>query len=240
MKNKNDKRLIWLILIVLSVNSILYLFLYYIDYDHKFNINSYNNEEKTKIAVLDSGYSSIEDKRIKIIKLDNAENEIDQLGHGTEVITIISELNPNAEIFSIKILDDAGSGNKGKIYKALKWCLKNKLDIINLSFSMPNDDKGIKEILKEIDKMGTIIVSSYDNENKVSYPANYDFVFGVKAHNRLLRKNEVFLKKGILLAYGGDNEEKTSKFNSYATARVTAFFSKRVKNKELIRRMINE
>lgn len=240
MKNKNDKRLVWLFLIVLSINLVLYLFLYHIDYDYKFNINSYNNEEKTKIAVLDSGYSSIENKSIKIIKLNNSENEIDRLGHGTEVITIISELNPNAEIFSIKILDDAGSGNKEKIYEALKWCLENKLDVVNLSFSMPNDDKGIKEILKEIDEMGTIIVSSYDNDNKISYPANYDFVFGVKAHNKLLRKNEVFFKKGILLAYGGDKEEKPCKFNSYASARVTAFFSQRVKNKDLIRRMMYE
>lgn len=104
---------------------------------------------------------------------------------------------------------------------------------------MQKNDKEIKEKLERIDLMGAIVICSYDNNNKISYPAQYEFVFGVKSHNKYLRRKEVFVQNRSLLAFGGDKGGHGS-YNSFATARVTAFFSQNVKEKYSVRRILHE
>lgn len=233
---KKSKYISMILIIIVIV--VYYLF-YYTDFKMVYRFNEEYCDNNIKIAVLDSGCSAIDSNYVKIINLNESDDGIDKLGHGSEIIGIISCLTKHAQIYSLKVLDDAGNGNRKKILKALDWCIKNKIDIINLSFSMQKDDKEIKEKLERIDLIGAIVICSYDNDNKISYPAQYEFVFGVKSHNKYLRRKEVFVQNRSLVAFGGDKRELGS-YNSFATARVTAFFSQNMKIKDSVRRILHE
>lgn len=217
--------------ITLIVMVVFYYMFYNINSEMVFTLNKVDSNKNIKIAVLDSGYNNMDNQNINIIKITPEDDGIDRLGHGSEIISIINNFTKNTKIYSLKVLDDSGNGNRSKILQAIDWCIENKINIVNLSFSMPNDDEDIKEKLKKLDLLGTIIICSHDNDGKSSYPAEYIFTFGVKAHNKFLRRKEVFIKENVILAYGGDKEENNGKYNSFATARVTAFFLQNTEKK---------
>ena len=57
----------------------------------------------------------------------------DRLGHGTAVAGAIREKVPQAELFAVKVFDRRLSCSLEAIFRALEWCLENKIDLINLS-----------------------------------------------------------------------------------------------------------
>lgn len=122
----------------------LFIFLVLIIINLKLKINNKNlmtfkinyKSNSAKIAVLDSGYEQNNDENIKIVKIFDYDDGIDRYGHGKKVIDIINKSNKSAQIYSIKVLDDVGKGNRKRILKALDWCYYNNIELINISFSM--------------------------------------------------------------------------------------------------------
>ncbi|WP_296143328.1 S8 family serine peptidase [uncultured Anaerococcus sp.] len=203
-----------------------------------FKINYKSNS--AKIAVLDSGYEQNNDENIKIVKIFDYDDGIDRYGHGKKVIDIINKSNKSAQIYSIKVLDDVGKGNRKRILKALDWCYYNNIELINISFSMSIDDKLIKDKIDQLSELGVVVICSYDNTNILSYPASYISTIGVTAHDKYFRKDDVFIYKDRMVAYGKDLENSPGYYNSYATARVTAFLSYNMDKIDEIRSKLNE
>lgn len=202
--------------------------------------SGYNKGENVKIAVLDSGVNANHQDLSENIKegYDFIQNKVgvsDDCGHGTWIAGIIgaSDNNigicgivPKADIYPLKVLDDQGRGKIKNVVNAINWCIQEDIDVVNISFSTKKDDENLKKVVEEAVKKGIIVVASYDNqENKNSYPAQYENVIGVKLGKKI---DKVYTKEGICYAPGcgvtttdrGGGYEKVEG-NSIATAYVT-------------------
>ena len=196
-----------------------------------------NQGNGVKIAVLDSGYSSeLSSHIVHTVPLFGNSGE-DDYGHGTNVINIITSYVANAEIYSLKVLDDRGVGNYESIISALDWCRVNDIDIVNMSFSTSNNSEELREKLRELHSLGIVLVASFDNIKNISYPAEYEYVIGVKSHD----SNSIRVQENCIYANGGGitNNQNIS-YNSYAAARVTAFIAQNFEDEKLMGRIICE
>ena len=151
------------------------------------------NQIFNRIAVIDTGCNSnykgkneicgysLLYKKGKVEKLSNYE---DKIGHGTAVLCIIDQLVNNSQIVAIKI-DESYCKKNGVskwLYIALKYIFENEcFDVINISLGCfeGENTKYIEDICNKINQKGTIIVSAFDNNGIMSYPALFNSVIGV-------------------------------------------------------------
>lgn len=106
---------------------------------------------------------------------------INTASHGTVCAGIIRKMTKEARIYSLKILDDTLCGSTVKLIKALEWCLRNDMHIINLSLGTTNskDFKAIQHYIKYLNQEGIIIVAALNNNCTYTIPASLPEVVGV-------------------------------------------------------------
>ena len=108
--------------------------------------------------------------------------------HGTTVAGIIRKYAPDAEFCSVRVFsDNLMKTTCGKLFAALKWCLKKNIPVINLSLGTvdPLDFKKIRRITDKLLRNGQIIVAACNRNGKYTMPAMYPGVIGVKTHKKL-------------------------------------------------------
>lgn len=158
--------------------------------------------KQVKIAVLDSGVNfNHPDFEGKIKNGFNAinpnEKPWDDNGHGTLVTGILAAQDnsfgiigiiPNANIFPVKVLDQFGEGEVSDVVKGIEWCIENKMNIINMSFSLNYDNPLLRKAVYQALDSGVIVVASARNgrDNNVGYPASYSGVFSIIAVDKKL------------------------------------------------------
>lgn len=224
--------------------------------------------EKIKIAIIDTGISPTSDAFCKIkkfytlksIKGNNfelSETEcIDVAGHGTIVANIINDINTNIDFFIFRI-DDSGSeiDEQGLCY-ILNYIFDSlEVNIINISLGVTylSDYDSLHKICLKLYQKGVIIVSAFDNDGAVSYPAALEEVIGVDINNKIKdRKSIQMVNNSIIDIYVPNiyyrtfwNSKKTIVAGtSFAAARVTGLLSLKYdiwlkeKNKRKIMRAI--
>ena len=148
-----------------------------------------------RVCVLDSGLdpTSSLGKEIKFtggyeIYLDNngeiafRNDAIDDIGHGTAVASKIKRLNHDVEIIPIKIVRNGLANSTDILITALSYIYENQYcDIVNISAGIISCDniKGLKDICQKLVEANMIIVSAFDSEGAVSYPAAFNCVIGI-------------------------------------------------------------
>ncbi len=137
--------------------------------------------EGVSIAILDSGIdiSRSEFKQIKFTFLNNCE---DRIGHGTAVASIIAKIAPKASLYFYNMFEKEENIIAETLIDVLKIIKQIKhFDIIHLScgISVCDDISGLYEICKKITDEGTVIISAFDNEGVISFPAAFNNVIGV-------------------------------------------------------------
>lgn len=194
-----------------------------------------NRGKNVKIAVLDSGFTPHESilnvkESISFVK---EEDEKDYSNHGTGVIGILGGnckfmcgICPDAEIYSLKILNRYGMGGIKQLSEALDWCLSRDIDIVNLSISSPKE-LGVNIVwkLKALQMKGVIVVVASGNSYaKVEYPAKYETTLAIGAYGRN-GKIARFSNKGeeIDFAAPGVNIFTCDNKNEYVFATGTSF-----------------
>jgi subtilisin family serine protease len=124
--------------------------------------------------------------------INPSELPVDDYGHGTLVCGVIAAQNndigivgiaPDVELYPIKVLDKYGEGNISVIANAVDWCVKNKIQIINMSFAIEEDKLLLRDAIMEAIDSGIIVVASGSNTygGEVGYPASYERVISVTA-----------------------------------------------------------
>lgn len=133
--------------------------------------------------------------------------------HGTVVAGIAAASGDNnqgivglswkVKIMPLRVLNNSGEGNVEDVIKAVDYAIKNKADVINLSFVGPNRSQLLLEALKEAWRQGLIIVAAAGNDAKNQgqdldssplYPICLDqgerenFIIGVTATNEIDKK----------------------------------------------------
>lgn len=154
-----------------------------------------------KIAIIDSGldlqhphfHSHIKKNLITGIYIrcsnyddtDYLENFDDNFGHGTACAGIVSKHVPEASLIIIKIFDNEGVVNEKALFSALKYCIINDVNIINISLGIQTATPPVKlkQLCDEAHENEIIIVAAEHNKRIESYPAYYPEVFGVAAGN---------------------------------------------------------
>lgn len=153
-----------------------------------------------KIEVLDSGVSYTDDINIQSsVNLVPGEEEVspmfvDANGHGTGIAGLIGAKDnndgikgvyPNAEIYSVKALDENLKSPLSRIVEGIYWGIENDMDIINMSFGTNVNTDVLHEAVKAAADAGIILIAAAGNteHQSVNYPAAYNEVIAVGSIN---------------------------------------------------------
>ncbi len=175
--------------------------------DYEWNIQAINaetlseeveNQDKVKIAILDSGVDRISNVDVAdSVCLVSEESQItpmfeDMTGHGTAIASIIAGdgedgirgINPNAEIYSVKVLDKNNTAPVSRIIEGIYWCIDNDIDIINMSFGTNRYSPALEQAVKAAYNSGILMIGAAgNNAGDVEYPAAFDEVMAVGSVN---------------------------------------------------------
>ncbi|MCR5797915.1 MAG: S8 family peptidase [Eubacterium sp.] len=157
--------------------------------------NSKSTKRKVKIAVIDSGVDAGNDIDLagSISLVPGEENMsplfMDGSGHGNSVAGLIAAkdngegitgINPNAEIYSIRVLDDNNESPVSRVVEGINYAIEQKVDIINMSFGMDSSSVLLQEAVQKAEKAGILVVAAAGNTgDNVQYPAAYSDVISV-------------------------------------------------------------
>jgi uncharacterized NAD-dependent epimerase/dehydratase family protein len=147
-----------------------------------------------KVAIVDSGIDP-HHPRIGRVKggvefAVNAQGKIirglgmalaDRAGHGTACAGIIHRKAPAAELYSVRIFDEALAADGKMLTAAIRWAIEQKMDVVNLSLGTTDTSfrDEIQQVCKEARKARVILVGAAHNEGLDSYPAILPEVIGV-------------------------------------------------------------
>lgn len=204
--------------------------------------------DKIKVEVLDSGVSFTDDIDIKErVNLIPGEEEVSPLyddgcGHGTAIAGVIgakdnddgiSGVNPNADIYSVKVLDSANQAPLSRVIDGIYWGIEHNMNIINMSLGTTVDSPALHNAVIAAKNAGILLVAAGGNEanTAVQYPAAYDEVIAVGATNAadeliseysLGTELEIVAPGDKIVATGLFDGELVTSGTSIATAQVTA------------------
>jgi len=174
------------------------------------------------IAVIDSGVSSTHhfDNCIlggaTIARCLNSEEILitpsifeDNLGHGTAVIDAINKACPNAYFYVIKIFSETLETTFDVLHAAIAHSLTYEdVDIIHVSAGvtyMDNYETFTATLNLAVSK-GITIISAFDNDGAVSYPAACEQVIGVDMYAATKNKNHlIYVENSIINVLAPDN-----------------------------------
>lgn len=154
------------------------------------------NQASVKIEILDSGISYTDDidvaERVNLIPGDDEVPVLydDANGHGTALGGIIAAkdngegitgINPNAEIYSVKVLDQNLETPLSRVIEGIYWGIENDVDIINMSFGTPVESEILRKAVQDAADAGILLVAAAGNtpEGGVQYPAAFPEVIAV-------------------------------------------------------------
>jgi len=213
-----------------------------------------------KIGIIDSGVdiahpklgNYVSEKLISGVQIArNAEGEIvhleeydDTIGHGTACTGIIRKFVGNAQLLVVKIFRDQGITDDKILIEAIKYCVAQQVDLINVSLGIQTDapDGELKKICDKAFNQGITIVAAEHNGGLESYPAHYPNVIGVmsgntkksQAHGFLPQSPVEFTAKGglqrVIWKSGGYN---ITSGTSYACPHLTGIIGQAMLEKGL-------
>ncbi|MFC5702668.1 PA14 domain-containing protein [Cohnella faecalis] len=153
-----------------------------------------------KIAVFDTGVADHEDLTILgKVNYTASSTASDLNGHGTHVAGIIAALDntigtvgaaPDVDLYSVKVLEDDGTGLYSYVIDGIDWAIDNDIDIINMSLTGTGNSLALEEACDTAFDNGILLFAAAGNESTNSsgddptrYPAGYDSVIAVANGN---------------------------------------------------------
>ena len=139
-----------------------------------------------KIALVDSGVDLELYEESVVEYVDFYEGKelpfvCDTNGHGTLCCSALLTMNPEAELFIIKVLNRQNKCSSERLLLALKYLLETDVNIINLSLSTDSleyTDK-YRSVISKLLKQGKIILAAVPNNRKFSVLANLNETIGI-------------------------------------------------------------
>lgn len=137
-----------------------------VDTDQTDGAEKASDTDRKTIALLDTGVGENPNVISRVSML--GDDPSDDNGHGTDMLNFILEENPNAEVLSVKVLDDQAYGTTSSVLAGLEYAEEQGVDIINLSMSaVKNADNSV--IARKIDELadsGVMVVAAAGNAGK--------------------------------------------------------------------------
>lgn len=149
-----------------------------------------------KIAVLDSGVDYGNDIDLaESVTLVPGEEEMNPLfmdgsGHGNSVAGLIAAtdneegitgINPNAQIYSIRVLDNHNRAPVSRVVEGIYMAIDQNVQIINMSFGVSEYSAALEQAVKDAEAAGILVIAAAGNTGKrgVQYPAAFEEVMAV-------------------------------------------------------------
>lgn len=149
-----------------------------------------------KVAVIDSGvdadHPSLDGKVDGYVSIGRSLDGLvydtaphrDVYGHGTACAGIIRSLAPECEIYSVRVLGPALSGNGHVFAAGLRWAIDNGMNVCNLSLGTTKGE--FAQTLHELADMAyfkrVALVTAANNLPQPSFPSVYASVIAVASH----------------------------------------------------------
>ena len=165
-----------------------------------------NKGTSIKIGIIDSGIDYLHQDLDGVYAggedfVENDGDPADVYGHGTHVAgTACAEDNdlgvvgvaPGCALYSLRVLNDSGSGSWSATIAAMDWAVLNRLQVVNLSLGSSQDPGStVKAAFDNAEAKGLVIVAAGGNSgtpsgkgNNVIYPAKYASVIAVAATDK--------------------------------------------------------
>ncbi len=186
-----------------------------------------------KVAVLDTGID-LDPPDLKVAGdvclIPGITSGDDYNGHGTLVAGIIAGkntcVNPNALVYSVKVLNSYGSGAMCTILSGIEWAVNNKMQVINISFGSPMTwPTSVIDALNLAYQAGIVIVAGAGNGgtpdgtgDTIWTPARYPSVIAVGAVDKSsVRLSNSSTGTTLELMAPGDNITSTAMGGGYGT-----------------------
>lgn len=171
-------------------------------------VHQSGNEGKgIKVAVLDTGINYNHEELIAVYKggvdiINNDADPWDDNGHGTHCAGIIAAADnnndvvvgvaPQVSLYSVKVLNSAGSGSISTIIAGLQWAVNNGMQVISMSLGASTGTTSLQQACDNAYNQGhgilIVAASGNDYRSTISYPAKYDSVIAVGATDSLDRR----------------------------------------------------
>lgn len=206
--------------------------------------------KKIKIAILDSGvrkeHPAFLNKPIKGFSLcvkgeivEQNDEFTDNIGHGTAIYYLINKFVEKVEITNIKIYDIYSELMELDFEMLLNYIYCNyDFDILNISmgFLSCGSAANLQKICNNFYARGTLIISAFDNNGAVSFPAALDNVIGVDGQENINSPNDyIYVENSIINIIGKLGNMRVAwlepdyiivKGNSFLCANITAEIAK--------------
>jgi len=175
------------------------------------NVWELTRGEDVTVVVLDTGYSNHPDNcnEEKGESFCWESDVVDMNGHGSHVAGTIGACDnesgvigvaPEVRVISCKVMDKFGMGDDKCLYEGLLYCLKNDVDVVNVSMGGPKKmGRRIENVLRRLYHKGTHVICAAGNvgrDNSVLYPARSNFVRAIGATD-LNNKIADFSSRGV-------------------------------------------
>ena len=119
--------------------------------------------------------------------VDESFDPMDKEGHGTHVSgTACSQdygVSLESTLYAVRVLDENGAGFESDVIAGVEWCIKNNIDVVNMSLGSRDASRAFEQICKLAYQNGVLLVAAAGNEGHgPSYPASFDeYVIAVAA-----------------------------------------------------------
>lgn len=211
--------------------------------------------KKINIIIVDSGvddsHKKFKDLSVNSFTFQNKTllpGATDELGHGTAVFGIISCVSDFANIVNIKIPNIEKAVCEDELIHILQYINSNlDCDILNLSMGINvcSQHKLLKKCCDDLSQRGIIIISAFDNNGAISYPAAFENVIGVVSGSACNRTDDfqyydddvinIAAKGGIQRVAWKNAQYSLVSGNSFACAHVTVQVARFLRENQLER-----
>lgn len=211
-----------------------------------------NESNNVVITVLDTGISyQFSDIVYDSYELNQGESGAftvcskqgnDFYGHGTAIANIIYSISDDIKIINFKICNYDNEVTSQAITEALEYIYeKLDVDIINISAGATyiDDYFKMKNICKKLYDKGVVIVSAFDNDGAVSYPAAFESVIGIDSSSEYRKAVavsdsiiNVIMPQKYYRTYWNDGKKTILCGNSFACAYFSGIYGKYLKDYE--------
>ncbi|PWW05626.1 minor extracellular protease Epr [Paenibacillus cellulosilyticus] len=157
--------------------------------------------DEVRVAVIDTGIAKHANIDIAggVNTTNSKSSYYDDNGHGTHVAGIIAAAGknglqpgvaPKVSLYAIKALDHEGLGYISDIIEGINWCIRNKIQVINMSFGLlPGEQSAaLQEAIQKAYNNGIVCVASAGNSGtsngRIDEPASFSETISVAASNR--------------------------------------------------------